>query len=150
MLGIKYPPTEVHDGSDPSGIQLTFDLRQHLFKPPGRSSLRHTPKFCRRAGPRQRRPDSSRHSDSYGSWTSPMTSPAGSARTPTGAGLRPRLELQVDFTRAPTGVGSRPQLRMQKGSAWTPTGAGPHPRLHLQAPHGLLQEPDSAHDSSCK
>ena len=96
MLGIKYPPVEVRDGSDPPGIQLTFDLRQRLFKPPRWSSLRHTPKFCWRAGPRQRRYDSSRrpdsygsrtssptpipgklHPDSYGSWTSPLTLIAG-------------------------------------------------------------------------
>ena len=147
MLGIKYPPAEVHDRSDPLGILPTSDLRRHLFEPLWWSSLRNTPKFCRRISTHQRRPDSSRQTDS--TQVSTMIdhlldfvwTPTGVrlrpglqlqedfVRTPTGARLRPRLQLQVDFVRTPTGARLRPRLQFQVDFARTPTGARLRPRL---------------------
>ena len=127
VLGIKYLPIEVHDRSDPPGILPTSDLRRHLSEPLWRSSLRNTPKFCRRINPHQRRSDSSRRTNST------QVSIVNDhlldfVRTPTGAGLRPRLQLQVDFVRTPTGARLHPRLQLQVDFTRTPTG------VRLRAP----------------
>ena len=64
MLGIKYPPAEVHVRSDPPGILLTSDLRRHLSEPLRRLSLRNILELCRRINPHQCRLDSPRRTNS--------------------------------------------------------------------------------------
>ena len=149
-MGIKYPPAEVRDRSDPPGILPTSDLRRHLFEPLWRSSLRNTPKFCRRISPHQCRPNSSRQTNSTQVSTM-IDHLLDCIRTPTGAGLRPRLQLQVDFVRTPTGARLRLRLRLQEDFVRTPTGARLHPRLQLQVNFvRLLREPDFVPDFNCR
>ena len=77
---------------------------------------------------------------------------AGSARTPTGAGLRRQLQLKKDSARSSTGDGLCPQLQPLGGLRPDSYGsrASPPTSTAKRTPPGLLREPDSAADFNCK